>query len=158
MKFSDFVVREAILTDLQATTKEGAIREIVRSLHHAGALAETAPESITRGLLGREELGSTSPGIQGVACLEDYHPAIKRLIGTIALSRRGVEWDTLDGEPVDILFLLLFCCADLDYLRPRACQTVSRHVRDERFANRLRQAQTREQVTALLEEADQRVP
>ena len=44
-----------------------------------------------------------------------------------------------------------------NYLR-RACQTISRHVRDERFANRLRQAQTREQVTALLEEADQGVP
>ena len=91
MKFSDFVVREAILTDLQATTKEGAIREIVRSLHHAGALAEADLESITRGLLGREELGSTGIGQgmaflgQGVALPETRHPAVDREIG----DRRG---------------------------------------------------------------------
>ena len=74
MKFSDFVVREAILTDLQATTKEGAIREIVRSLHHAGASrrrtrrASRAGSWVVRNWVRH-------PGIQGVACLEDYAPS-----------------------------------------------------------------------------------
>ena len=62
MKFLDFVVREAIITDLQATTKEGAIREVVRSLQDAGHFAGAALESIMRLLLGREEIGSTGVG------------------------------------------------------------------------------------------------
>ncbi len=155
MKFSDFMVREAIFTDLQATTKEEAIREIVRSLHHAGALAEADLESITHTFLGREELGTTGVG-QGVAVPETRHPAIKRVIGTIALSRRGVEWDAMDGEPVDVLFLLispssqpgnhLLCLEIIWWLV--SCG-------GERFVTRIRQAQTREQVIALLDEADQ---
>jgi len=62
MKLSDFVVREAIVVDLQATGKEEAIREIVRSLSHSGRLAEADLESVTRAILGREELGSTGVG------------------------------------------------------------------------------------------------
>ena len=150
MKFSDFVVREAILTDLQATTKEGAIHEIVCSLHHAGALKEADLESITRGLLSREEVGSTGIG-QGMAFSETRHPAVDRVVGTIALSRRGVEFDALDGEPVDLLFLLISANGP-GHLR--AMEVFNRHL-DIRFVTRLYQAQTREQVIALLEEADQ---
>src|ERR1700751_4819406 len=106
MKLSDFVVREAILVDLQATGKEEAIREIVRSLNHAGRLAEADQESVTRAILGREELGSTGIG-QGVAVPHTRHPTVNRLIGTVALSKRGVDFAALDGDPVDILFLLI---------------------------------------------------
>ena len=66
MKLLDFVVRDAILVDLQATGKEEAIREMVGSLHRAGRLADNDVESVIRAILGREELGSTGIG-QGVA-------------------------------------------------------------------------------------------
>ena len=106
MKLSDFVVREAIIVDLQATGKEEAIREIVQSLNQAGCLADGDLESVTRAILGREELGSTGIG-QGVAVPHTRHPTVSRLIGTVALSRRGVDFAALDGEPVDIFFLLI---------------------------------------------------
>ena len=139
-----------------AGSKEEAIREIVRSLHHAGALAEADLESITRMVLAREELGTTGAG-QGVAIPETRHPAIKRVIGTIALSRRGVEWDAMDGEPVDVLFLLISPPRQPgNHLR--ALEIVGWLYRNERFRDRLRQAVTREQVIALLDEADQEVP
>jgi PTS system nitrogen regulatory IIA component len=160
MKFSDFVVHEAILTDLQATTKEGAFREIVRSLHRAGALAEADLESITRGLLDREELGSTGIGQgmaflgQGVALPETRHPAVDRGIGTVARSRRGVEWDAWDGEAVDLLFLLISPRNQPGHFL-RGMLIIKCHLHDERFVTRLRQAETREQVIALLDEADQ---
>ena len=158
MKFSDFVVREAIITDLQATTKEGAIREVVRSLQDAGHFAGADLESFMRMLLGREELGSTGVGggcaFPGANC---RHPSVDRAIGTIALSRRGIEWDALDGEPVDILFFLT-----TSPKRPAddllAQEVIGRHMGDERFRDRLRQAETREQVFKLLEEADQGNP
>lgn len=156
MKLADFVVREAILTDLQATTKEDAIRELVRSLYDAGALAEADLESITRALLEREEIGSTGTG-QGMACPEARHPAVERVIGTVALSRRGVEFAALDGEPVDLLFLLLGPPNKLgDFIEARGIS--SWHVlADEHLRTRLRQAQTREQVGDLLEEVDRRL-
>jgi len=156
MKLSDFVVREAILVDLQATGKEETIREIVRSLYNAGQLAEADLESVTRAILNREELGSTGIG-QGVAVPHTRHPTVSRLIGTVALSRRGVDFTALDGEPVDILFLLISPPNQPgDHLR--ALENISRHLKDERFVNFLRQAKTREQVIDLLEEADQGAP
>jgi nitrogen PTS system EIIA component len=153
MKLSDFVVREAILVDLQATGKEEAIREIVRSLHAAGSFAESELESVARAILSREELGSTGIG-QGVAVPHTRHPTVNRLIGTVALSRRGVDFAALDGDPVDILFLLVSPPNQPgDHLR--ALENISRHLKDERFVNFLRQAKTKEMVIELLEEADQ---
>jgi mannitol/fructose-specific phosphotransferase system IIA component (Ntr-type) len=155
MKFSDFMVREAILTDLQATTKQEAMREVVRSLHHASALAEADLESIERELLAREELGTTGIGL-GVAVLDPRPPVIDRIIGTIALSRRGIEWDAIDGEPVDVVFLLISPQSQPGS-HLRCLETIGRSLKYDRFTNRLRQAETREQVIALLDEADQEV-
>jgi len=62
MKLSDFVIRDSIVVDLQATSKEEAIREMVGSLHKAGQLADGEVESVIRAILGREELGSTGIG------------------------------------------------------------------------------------------------
>ena len=153
MKLSDFVVREAILVDLRATGKEEAIREIVRSLHDAGKIAEGDLEGVIRAILGREELGSTGIG-QGVAVPHTRHPKVDRLIGTVALSKQGVDFAALDGDPVDIFFLLISPPNQPgDHLR--ALENISRHLKDERFVNFLRQAKTRQDVEDLIDEADQ---
>lgn len=156
MKLSDFVVSEAVIVDLQATGKEDAIREIVRSLCQAGKLGDGDLDSVSRAILGREELGSTGIG-QGVAVPHTRHPTVDRLIGTVALSRSGVDFTALDGEPVDIFFLLISPPNQPgDHLR--ALENISRHLKDERFVSFLRQAKTREHVVDLLEEADQGTP
>jgi PTS system nitrogen regulatory IIA component len=142
MKLSDFVVREAILVDLQATGKEDAIREIVGSLNQAGKLADGDQESVARAILGREELGSTGIG-QGVAVPHTRHPT--------------VDFAALDGEPVDIFFLLISPPNQPgDHLR--ALENISRHLKDERFVSFLRQSKTRDQVIELLAEADHGTP
>jgi len=99
MKLSDFVVREAILVDLQATGKESAIREIVGSLAAAGRLPEAELDSVARAILYREELGTTGIG-QGVAVPHTRHATVNRLVGTVALSRRGVDFAALDGDSI----------------------------------------------------------
>jgi nitrogen PTS system EIIA component len=152
MQLSDFVVFEAIITDLKATTKEAAIRELVRSLHHAGCLEAADQEGVALAILERERLGTTGVG-RGVACPEARHNAVDRVIGTIAVSRSEVDFGAMDGESVDILTLLL--CTPRkpeDFLL--AGQIISRHLADERFCSRLRRARTREQVIALLDGAD----
>ncbi|WP_152052857.1 PTS sugar transporter subunit IIA [Tautonia marina] len=156
MKLSDFVVRDAVIVDLQATTKEEAIREIVSGLRDAGRLSESDLESVTRAILNREELGSTGIG-QGVAVPHTRHPMVDRLIGTVALSSKGVEFAALDGEPVDILFLLVSPPNQPgDHLR--ALENISRHLKDEQFVRFLRQARSREQILDVLDEADQSSP
>lgn len=153
MKLSDFVVREPILVDLKATGKEEAIREIVRSLRDTDQIAEADYEGVVRAILGREELGSTGIG-QGVAVPHTRHPTVQRLVGTVALSKHGVDFAALDGDPVNIFFLLISPPNQPgDHLR--ALENISRHLKDEKFVNSLRQAKTREAVVEVLLEADQ---
>jgi len=152
MRMTDFVVREAIVPELTATTKEGVIREIVGSLAGAGSLKATETEDIVRAILKRELLGSTGIG-RGVAIPHTKHSSVERLIGTVALSRAGVPFDSLDGEPVHV-FVLLISPQDRPGDHLRALENVSRSLRDDSFVRSLRAAKTREEITALLDRAD----
>jgi mannitol/fructose-specific phosphotransferase system IIA component (Ntr-type) len=156
MKLSDFVICDSIIVDLQATSKVESIREMVFSLHKTGHLADEDVESVIRAILGREELGSTGIGM-GVAVPHTRHATLSRLIGTVALSKKGVDFAALDGEPVNIFFLLVSPQNQPgDHLR--ALENISRHLKDERFVSFLRQSQTRRAVIDVLEEADQNSP
>src|SRR5438093_4947888 len=99
MRMSDFVVRESINPELKAATKEGVIREMVEGLRAAGYFKGGEPEDIVKAILKREQLGSTGIG-RGVAIPHTKHPSVDRLIGNVALSRNGVSFDSVDGEPV----------------------------------------------------------
>ena len=154
MKLWDFVVHEAIIADLQATTKEAAIREMLGSLRCAGCFGEAESEDIAQAVLRREELGTTGFGQDGVAFPEARHPAVGRLIGTVALSRRGVEYDAAAGGPIHILFLVVSPPSRPgDFLR--AEEMISWLLLDhEAFRDRLRRAGTREEIVELIAEAD----
>ncbi len=152
MKLSDFVVREAILTDLKATTKEAAIRSMVESLSSSGNIKGADQEGIIAAILKREELGSTGIG-KGVAVPHTKHLSVDKLVATIALSKEGVEFASLDGEDVHILFLLV-SPPDRPGDHLRALENISRHLRNDNFCNFLRQAQSAQAVIELLEEAD----
>jgi mannitol/fructose-specific phosphotransferase system IIA component (Ntr-type) len=154
MNLSDIVVKDAILVDLQATTKEEAIREMVGSLRTAGMLHPSEVDEAVRLVINRENLGSTGIG-RGVAVPHSRYPKASRLLGAIALSRRGVEYASLDNEKVEILFLLLSPTEQPgDHLR--ALETISRHLKSDEFVRFLRQAKTREQIVELLDETDRK--
>jgi PTS system nitrogen regulatory IIA component len=156
MRMTDFVVREAILPELTATTKEGVIREMVGSLGGAGYLKAAETEDIVRAVLKRELLGSTGIG-RGVAIPHTKHSSVERLIGTVALSRPGVSFESLDGEPVHV-FVLLISPQDRPGDHLRALENVSRSLRDDGFVRSLRQATTRETIWDLLGELDHQPP
>jgi mannitol/fructose-specific phosphotransferase system IIA component (Ntr-type) len=155
MRMSDFVAREAIIPELAATTKEGVIREMVESLRASGHFKGGETEDIVKAILKRELLGSTGIG-RGVAIPHTKHASVDRLIGTVALSRAGVPFDSLDGEPVHV-FVLLISPQDRPGDHLRALENVSRSLRDDGFVRSLRQAPTREAVWGLLGEADHQV-
>ena len=152
MRMSDFVVRDAIQPDVAASSKEGVIREMVESLRAAGYFKGGDPEDIVRAILKRELLGSTGIG-RGVAIPHTKHNSVDRLIGTVALARAGIPFDSLDGEPVHILVLLV-SPQDRPGDHLRALENVSRCLRDDGFVRCLRQATNRETIWGLLQEAD----
>src|SRR3974390_1472934 len=104
MRMSDFVVKESISADLAATTKEGVIREMVENLRQAGYFKGSDSEDVVKEILRRELLGSTGIG-RGVAIPHTKHGSVDRLIGTVAVSRGGVPFESLDGEPVPVFAL-----------------------------------------------------
>src|SRR6266851_5291737 len=156
MRMSDFVVREAIVPELAANTKEGVIREMVNSLRSNGYFKGGEPEDIVKAILKRELLGSTGIG-RGVAIPHTKHNSVDRLIGTVAISRPGVAFESLDGEPVHV-FVLLISPQDRPGDHLRALENVSRSLRDDGFVRSLRQAQTRESIWDLLGELDHQPP
>jgi len=152
MKFADFVSREAVRADLTADDKESVIREMAQALLDAGKIAQAEYEGIIKAILKREELGSTGIG-RGVAVPHTKHPSVDRLIGTVGVSAEGVDFDSLDGEKVNLFFLLI-SPPDRPGDHLRALENVSRQLRDETFCKFLKQAKNAEEILQLLDEAD----
>jgi nitrogen PTS system EIIA component len=152
MKFSDFICREAIRTNLEAGDKQTVIRAMATSLLEAGKINAKDYDSIVEAILKREELGSTGIG-RGVAVPHTKHPSIDKLIGTVAISEEGVNFDSLDGEKVHLLFLLV-SPPDRPGDHLRALENISRQLRDDTFCRFLKQSKKPEDVSQLLDEAD----
>ena len=152
MKFADFVSRDAIRAELVASDKEGVIRELVQALLDTGSIEADEQEGIVKAILKREELGSTGIG-RGVAVPHTKHPSVERLVGTVAISGGGVDFNSLDGEKVQLLFLLI-SPPDRPGDHLRALENISRQLRDDTFCKFLKQSKSVEDIQQLLDEAD----
>ena len=152
MKFADFIHAEAIRADLQAATKSAVIEELVQSLLDAGQIEAEQRDDIVAAIMKREELGSTGIG-RGVAVPHTKHPSVQKLVGTVGVSVEGVDFDSLDGERVQLFFLLISPPERPgDHLR--ALENISRQLRDETFCRFLKQSKTPDDISQLLQEAD----
>ncbi len=152
MKFSDFVASEAIRSHVHAGSKEGVVREMAQSLVDAGKIAAADLEGIIKAILKREELGSTGIG-RGVAVPHTKHPSVSKLVGTVAVSQEGIDFQSLDGEPVQLFFLLV-SPPDRPGDHLRALENISRQLRDESFCRLLKAAKEPVDIQHLLAEAD----
>ncbi len=152
MKFSDFVATESIRSQVTASTKEGVIREMAQALVDAGKIAAGDLEGIVKAIMKREDLGSTGIG-RGVAVPHTKHPSVSRLVGTVAVSPAGIEFESLDGEPVHLFFLLV-SPPDRPGDHLRALENISRQLRDDGFCKLLKAAKGPVEIQGLLEEAD----
>ena len=152
MKLTDFVTKTAIIPDLKATSKEEAITGMLESLKKTGKISEDDQTSIVTAILKREELGSTGIG-NGVAVPHTKHPSVEELVATVARCSAGVDFASLDGEDVFILFLLV-SPPDRPGEHLRALECISRHLRNADFCNFLKQSTTKTDIWELLQEAD----
>ena len=152
MKFSDFVAPSAIRSQVFAETKEGVVREMAQALVDSGQIAAADMEGIVRAIMKREDLGSTGIG-RGVAVPHTKHPSVTKLVGTVAVSPRGVDFESLDGEPVQLFFMLV-SPPDRPGDHLRALENISRQLRDDAFCRMLKAAKDPADIRHLLEEAD----
>lgn len=152
MKFIDFVNRDAVRANVVAEDKEGVIREMTQALLESGSIVADEFESIVKAILKREELGSTGIG-RGVAVPHTKHPGVENLVGTVGISHEGIDFNSLDGEKVQLFFLLI-SPPDRPGDHLRALENISRQLRSDTFCKFLKQSETAEDVLQLLDEAD----
>jgi len=152
MKFADFVCFEAIIAELQAKDRDGAIAELVAALDKAGRLGKGNSDKITKAVVKRENEASTGMG-KGIAVPHVKHKAVKDVLAAIGQSSKGVDFAALDKQPVYSVILLISPVDDPDK-HLQAMEKIFRHLQQEKFRKFLRQSQTTAQIEDLLKEAD----
>lgn len=154
MKISEFLDEDAITCQLKATNKEDAIRELVGLLVKTGSIKDKDVPKIMRILMDREALGSTGIG-QGVAIPHGKTDCVSRLVGAVGTSTHGLNFDSLDGEPTHIFFLLL---APQDSAGPhlKALARISRLLKERHFREGLVAAKEEKTLLRILRDEDQR--
>ena len=147
MDLSDLLVIDAILPRLKTANKKQALQEMAAK---AAALTGRDDRDIFETLMQREKLGSTGVG-HGVAIPHGKLPGLERLVGVFALLDKPIDFDSLDGEPVDVVFLLLAPeSAGADHLKASA--RIARVLRDDETAAKLRAADDAAAMYTLLTE------
>ncbi len=156
MKISDFLCAKAVSSDLSASDKEGVIKELVTLLINAGAIDKKYKGKLVDILLAREALGSTAIG-QGVAIPHGKCEYVDKLTAGLGISRKGVDFDSLDGEPAHIFFLLV---APIDSAGPhlKALAKISRLLKDKFFRESLKQAKDETTILKMITLEDERTP
>ena len=153
MKLREFIVTEAIVPELGATDRDGAVRELVAAFAAAGAVPEEAVDEIVGAVIKREQNGSTGFG-KGVAVPHVKHPKVKSMAGAVGRSAGGIDFAALDHQPVYSVFLLL-SPENEPQQHLQAMNIVFSNLQKDMFRRFLRQAETREGILELLDEADQ---
>ena len=145
----NFLVRDALVPSLAATTKEGAIRELVTALQHAGYFKPQAVDGVVAEILRREGLGSTGIG-RGVAIPHSRYEGLPRLVGTLGLSRAGIPFDSIDEQDVRMVFLLV-SRPDQPGPHLHALETIVRVSESDEFIGRLLACNTKDEIWGLIE-------
>jgi mannitol/fructose-specific phosphotransferase system IIA component (Ntr-type) len=153
MKLKDFIVADAVVSELVANDRDGVLRELVGQLSKTGALPESSVEEVVSSLIKREQNGSTGFG-KGVAVPHVKHPKVKQMSGTIGRSATGIDFAALDHQPVYSVVLLL-SPENQPQQHLQAMNIVFSNLQKDMFRRFLRQAGTKQAILDLLEEADQ---
>lgn len=152
MKITEFLSKKAISADLKSTKKEDLIKEMVDLFVNSGEIEKRQRNKLIEALMARETLGSTAIG-QGIAIPHAKCDSIGKLIAAFGLSKRGVDFDSLDGEPVYIFFLLL---APQDSAGPhlKALARISRLLKDKYIRDNLRACEEDKSIIKIITQED----
>jgi len=153
MKLSDIIVPDAVIPSLAATTRDEAIAELLGALADTGAINTDSVGDITEALLAREAQATTGIG-NGVAFPHARIKGVKKPLGAVGCSAEGIDFNSLDAHPVDLVVLLLSNSEEPgEHLE--AMEAVFRHIQRQAFRDELRSCKTRDEIADRVEKADQ---
>ena len=154
MKILDFLNEKALSADLKSSDKKAVIQELTDLLIKSGELKPKMKDAVVKVLLNREALGSTGIG-QGVAIPHGKCEYVKELVGAFGVSKKGINFDSLDGESAYIFFLLL---APIESSGPhlKALARISKLLKDKYFRDSLKNAENEKILLKFIKEEDQR--
>ncbi len=141
---------DLIIEDLRATNKEGVIRELTELLARRGKVKDV--DDLVRVVLDRESQGSTGIG-DGIAIPHAKSRAVARTLVVFGRSRRGVDFQTLDGKPADLFFLLV-SPEDQPGEHLKSLARISRILRNAELRERLRASRDSEEIRKLIYDED----
>lgn len=150
MKIQDLLLKEAMIMNLQATTKEAAIDEMVNHYASVGVISD---KDVYRAAILKRESESTTGIGDGIAMPHAKNSAVKRAAVLFAKSAAGVEYNSLDGQPVHLFFMIAAPeGANNEHLQ--ALAALSSLLIDPKLVQDLKQAQTPDEVLALFNSAE----
>lgn len=150
MKICEVLHKEAILADLKARNKKGILEELVGPV---ADIADVPQEDLVKVLLDRERLGSTGIG-GGIGIPHGKMKDLDSLVLGFGLSRRGVDFESLDGKPAHIFFLLV-TPENSTGLHLKLLARISRILKNEPFKDRLLDASDRDEILSIIKEEDE---
>ncbi len=150
MKILDYLQKESILYSLKSTDKQGVIEELIAPVVTYTGVDHAA---LVRVLMERERLGSTGIG-GGVGIPHGKLKTLDSLVMGFGLSHEGVDFDSLDGRPTHIFFLLLSPENATD-LHLRLLARISKILKNDLFKDKLLEASNHEEVYAIIAADDQ---
>jgi len=153
MKLLDLVHPNAIISNLESRDRNGVIRELVHVLAEAKLIASDATEGIIKSIIARERTRGTTGFGKGVAAPHAKIEGLTRVVAAVGRSTAGIDFASLDGEPVYGVFLILSPANEPEE-HLRAMDLVFRHLQQERFRKFLRQSDDAERIYDLLKEVD----
>jgi mannitol/fructose-specific phosphotransferase system IIA component (Ntr-type) len=152
MKLNDFIAQDALIPQLKSTDRDESVGELLDALIDAGCVPGNLRNELIQKIIEREDRGSTGFG-KGVAVPHVKHSGIDKMVATIGISERGVEFNALDKAPVYSIVLLV---SPLD--KPdehlHAMENIFRNLQKDLFRTFLRQAGSVEEILDLVQEAD----
>lgn len=146
IKIINYLDKERINLDLKSKTKTDVIRELMKTMNDSDKIISS--EKALSGLFSREELGTTGIG-KGVAIPHAKTDAVSDLLVGFGISKDGINYGSMDEEPVKIFFIFLSPLdGNQEYLKILA--RISRLIREEKFRNSLLAADTPEKVIEII--------
>jgi nitrogen PTS system EIIA component len=152
MKITEILSQEMVLPNLQGNTKPEILHELAQSF--TSQFASLNPDTVVGVLAERERLGSTAIG-DGIAIPHGKIRGVNRIVGAFGRNPKGVDFDSLDGNPTHLFFVLV-APEESTSLHLKALARVSRLFRDTAFRERLETASTAEELYNLIVEEDSR--
>ncbi|MEW6556351.1 MAG: PTS sugar transporter subunit IIA [Elusimicrobiota bacterium] len=151
MKILDFLSESCVITELTGKTKKEVVTELVEILAKKKLVKNI--DKTVEAIMKRESTGSTGIG-QGVAIPHAKSEDITKIVASLGLSKTGIDFDSLDGEPVYIIFLMVAPPESIsEHLQ--AIAKISRLLKDKFFRQSLRDAQTPQEVIKIIKEEDE---